>query len=56
MLSWYALGWTKNVRLFPDSFPLELSPERALRLLLGTVICAPAAFAASRTDAANTSR
>ncbi|MBI5246535.1 MAG: hypothetical protein HY923_05095 [Elusimicrobia bacterium] len=48
LLSWYALGWTKNVRLFPDAFPLELTAGRALRLLLGTVLCAPAAFAAAR--------
>lgn len=48
LFSWYALGWTRNLRLYPDAFPLELSLGRAAVLTAGSVVCGAAAFAASR--------
>ncbi|MBI4061475.1 MAG: hypothetical protein HY403_08605 [Elusimicrobia bacterium] len=48
LLSWAALGWTANVRRFPDAFPLELPAGSALALQSGVVILGAAAFAAAR--------
>ncbi|MDD5304973.1 MAG: hypothetical protein PHS14_17890 [Elusimicrobia bacterium] len=48
LLSWVSLGWTVNVRLFPDAFPLELPASEALQLQLGSVLLGAAAFAAAR--------
>lgn len=47
-LSWVSLGWTVSARLFPDAFPLELSPADALSLQLASVALGAAAFAAAR--------
>jgi hypothetical protein len=48
LLSWYSLGWTRSVRLYPDAFPLELGLSRAIVLSAGAVVTGMAAFAASR--------
>ena len=48
LLSWVVLGWTVNVRLFPDAFPLELPAARALQLQFGAIILGAAAFTAAR--------
>jgi len=47
-LSWMALGWTVNVRLFPDAFPVELPANEALGLQLASTALGAAAFAAWR--------
>jgi hypothetical protein len=48
LLSYISLGWTSNVRLFPDAFPLELPANEALGLQLATTVLGAAAFAAAR--------
>lgn len=48
LLSWCALGWTESVRLFPDAFPSELDPGRAIDLQVGSLLFGAAAFAAAR--------
>ena len=47
LLAWVSLGWTRNMRLDLDAFPLELSTGLALELQLGAVILGAAAFAAA---------
>ncbi len=47
LLSWGVLGWSENVRQFPDAFPLELPASMALRLQLLTVVLGMGAFAAA---------
>lgn len=47
LLAWTLLAWTQNVRYFPDPFPDELPPLKALFLQAAGVLLATAAFAAA---------